>query len=68
MGIQNVLNMGKIKIRFYCNECKGHNIEIRAWVDPNKEDIEFIEFVDEDDGYCWACDKTVIIKMKDNTI
>ena len=60
--------MENLEVEFYCDECKGLDVKVRAWINPNTVDRDFIDFVEEDDGWCNSCDKTVIIKMKDNTI
>ena len=45
------------KLKWRCTECKGKNVEIRAWVNPNDlKQIDFIEDGGNDDNWCNDCD------------
>ena len=49
------------KHRFYCSECGGTNVQVKAWVDANTN--KYISDID-DNGRCWCedCQKTTILE------
>lgn len=40
---------------FVCSECRGNNVQIRGWIDPNTN--EYISDCDDDECWCENCDK-----------
>lgn len=36
-----------------CADCKGTNLQVRAWVNVNT--LEFVEYTPEDDIWCETC-------------
>ena len=47
---------------YRCSKCKGTNIQVKAWIDPNTN--EYIDDID-DNGDCWCEDCFDYIKMEE---
>lgn len=68
-GISFFINHVKFKdmgkTRFVCHECGSENIEIKAWVAPNRNN-EYVEDC-EDTPECWCneCHQRVKMDIKD---
>lgn len=46
---------------YRCSKCKGTNIQVKAWIDPNTN--EYISDIEGDD--CWCEDCFDYTKMKE---
>lgn len=51
----------KPKYIWVCQECKGAEIESRAWVDPNTEEVQ--EYEESCDSWCRTCEAEVTIEL-----
>lgn len=43
----------------YCPQCGSNNVEERAWVNPNTDEISYNDSVEEEDCWCNICEKHV---------
>lgn len=41
------------QVQWVCTECGGSNVQLKAWVDPNTEEIEY---TDGETSDCWCKD------------
>jgi hypothetical protein len=66
----NGLYIGKTKCVYICTHCNSDNVEIKAWVKPNKNYKFFDEIIDDKIGWCDDCQLFVTIEtvnLKHNT-
>lgn len=43
----------------YCPKCGSNNVEERAWVNPNTDEISYNDSVEEEDCWCNICEEHV---------
>lgn len=43
----------------YCPKCGSNNVEERAWVNPNTDEISYNDSVEEEDCWCGICEEHV---------
>lgn len=43
----------------YCPKCGSNNVEERAWVNPNTDEIRYNDSVEEEDCWCNICEEHV---------
>ena len=43
----------------YCSKCGSNNVEERAWVNPNTDEISYNDSVEEEDCWCGICEEHV---------
>ena len=43
----------------YCSKCGSDNVEERAWVNPNTDEIRYNDSVEEEDCWCGICEEHV---------
>ncbi len=43
----------------YCPKCGSNNVEERAWVNPNTDEISYNDSVEEEDCWCSICEEHV---------
>lgn len=43
----------------YCPKCGSDNVEERAWVNPNTDEISYNDSVEEEDCWCGICEEHV---------
>ncbi len=61
---RNIFNAGKTKTVLVCSNCDGQNVETKAWINPNNNNIGETISCDSDDCWCNDCEEhhTLILK------
>ena len=53
------------KFKYTCFECGKTNVQIRAWIDPNTDEVMDSDNLDRNDIWCGDCQDHVDLEVEE---